>query len=44
MHWSADGLPIGVMFAAKLSDEATLFRLAGQLEQANPWLDKRPVL
>lgn len=44
LHWSADGLPIGVMFAAKLGDEATLFRLAGQLEQARPWFDKRPVL
>ncbi|GAB4019719.1 amidase [Spirosoma migulaei] len=44
LHWSADGLPIGVMFAAKLGDEATLFRLAGQLEQAKPWFDKRPTL
>lgn len=44
LHWSANGLPIGVMFAAKLGDEATLFRLAGQLEQENPWFDKRPDL
>jgi amidase len=44
LHWSPDGLPIGVMFAAKLGDEATLFRLAGQLEQARPWFDKRPNL
>jgi amidase len=44
LHWSADGLPIGVMFAAKLGDEATLFRLAGQLEQERPWFEKRPVL
>ncbi|GAB4040521.1 amidase [Spirosoma jeollabukense] len=42
LHWSADGLPIGVMFAAKLGDEATLFRMAGQLERAKPWFDKRP--
>lgn len=40
LHWSADGLPIGVMFAARLGDEATLFRLAGQLEQVRPWFDK----
>jgi len=40
LHWSADGLPIGVMFAAKLGNEATLFRLAGQLEQTRPWFDK----
>ena len=44
LHWSANGLPVGVMFAAKLGDEATLFRLAGQLEQEKPWFDKRPVL
>ena len=44
LHWSAAGLPIGVMFAAKLGDEATLFRLAGQLEQVQPWFDKRPAL
>ncbi|MFD2937139.1 amidase [Spirosoma flavum] len=44
LHWSADGLPIGVMFAAKIGDEATLFRLAGQLEQAQPWFNKRAVL
>jgi amidase len=42
LHWSPDGLPIGVMFAAKLGDEATLFRLAGQLEQTRPWFMKRP--
>ncbi|MVM31487.1 amidase [Spirosoma sp. HMF4905] len=44
LHWSPDGLPIGVMFAAKLGEEATLFRLAGQLEQERPWFDKRPAL
>ncbi|GAB3540497.1 amidase [Spirosoma fluminis] len=44
LHWSAEGLPIGVMFAAKLGDEATLFRLAGQLEQVEPWFNKRPIL
>ena len=42
LHWSADGLPIGSMFTAKVGDEATLFRLAGQLEQARPWFGKRP--
>jgi Asp-tRNA(Asn)/Glu-tRNA(Gln) amidotransferase A subunit family amidase len=30
------------MFTAKMGDEATLFRLAGQLEQAQPWKYKRP--
>ncbi|UFH53842.1 amidase [Spirosoma sp. KNUC1025] len=44
LHWSPDGLPIGVMFAAKLGDEAILFRLASQLEQERPWFDKRPII
>lgn len=42
LHWSADGLPVGMMFTGAINDEATLFRLAGQLEQAKPWADKRP--
>ncbi len=39
---SADGLPIGMMFTARYADEATLFRLAAQLEEAMPWRDRRP--
>jgi amidase len=39
---SATGLPIGMMFTAKYADEATLFRLAGQLETEAPWKDRRP--
>ncbi|MDA0835573.1 MAG: amidase [Planctomycetota bacterium] len=42
LHWNADGLPIGMHFAARYGDEATLFRLAGQLEQALPWFDRAP--
>ena len=34
---SSDGLPIGMMFAARYGDEATLIRLGAQLEQAAPW-------
>jgi amidase len=42
LAWSKDGLPIGMMFSARFGDEATLFRLAGQLEQARPWRGKKP--
>jgi amidase len=44
LSWSRDGLPIGVQFAADFGDEATLFRLAAQLEKARPWDDRRPAL
>jgi Asp-tRNA(Asn)/Glu-tRNA(Gln) amidotransferase A subunit family amidase len=40
LAWSSGGLPIGIQFAAKMGDEATLFRLAGQLETARPWFDR----
>jgi amidase len=36
------GLPIGMMFAGRYGDEATLFRLAAQLEQAAPWNVRKP--
>jgi amidase len=39
---SESGLPIGMMFSAKFADEATLYRLAGQLEKECPWKDRRP--
>ena len=42
LHWTSAGLPIGVQFVARMGDEATLFRLAGQLEQARPWFDRAP--
>ena len=41
---SAGGLPIGMMFTARYGDEATLFRLAAQLEEARPWRDRKPPL
>jgi amidase len=42
MHWTPDGLPIGVQLVARLGDEATLFRVASQLERAQPWRNRRP--
>ena len=43
LHWSAAGLPIGTQFIGRYGDEATLLRLAGQLEAAHPWRDRWPV-
>jgi amidase len=42
LHWTSDGLPCGMHFMARFGDEATLFRLAAQLEKEKPWTNKRP--
>jgi amidase len=42
LHWSAEGLPVGVMFTADMGREDLLFQLAAQLEQAQPWMEKVP--
>jgi amidase len=42
LYWNASNLPIGVHFVGRYGDEATLFRLAAQLEEARPWKDKHP--
>jgi len=42
LHWTADGLPVGVQFAARIGAEKLLFQLAYQLEQAQPWAHRKP--
>ena len=44
LHWTDDGFPCGVHFMGRFGDEATLFRLAAQLEGARPWFDRRPTM
>ncbi|MBT4642130.1 MAG: amidase [Deltaproteobacteria bacterium] len=44
LYWTANDLPVGLQFTAKFGHEALLFRLAAQLEQAQPWRDRRPPL
>jgi amidase len=44
LYWNAAELPVGVQFAGRFGDEATLFRLAAQLEQARPWAGRMPLV
>jgi amidase len=44
MHWTAEGLPIGVMLASRMGEEGTLISLSAQLEEARPWKDRHPPL
>jgi amidase len=40
--WSQNNLPLGMMFTAAFGNDGLLLNLAGQLEKAQPWWDKRP--
>jgi amidase len=42
LHWSADGLPMGVQAVGRYGDEATLLALAAVLEAETKWTDRHP--
>jgi amidase len=44
LYWNSAGLPIGVMLAGKIADEATLISLSAQVEAARPWRDQHPAI
>ena len=44
LYWTSQNLPLGVQFVAPLDGEGLLLRLAAQLEQAQPWFERRPAL
>jgi amidase/6-aminohexanoate-cyclic-dimer hydrolase len=44
LHWTGEGLPVGIHFGADFGREDILFQLAGELERAAPWVHRRPPL
>ncbi len=42
LHWTQEGLPVGIMFSGDLGADDVLIALAGQLERARPWRDRHP--
>jgi amidase len=44
LHEGGTGLPIGMQLVGRFGDEATLVRVAAQLEQALPWSGRVPPL
>ena len=41
-YWTENNLPLGVQFASRYAEENKLINLASQLEEAAPWIQKKP--
>ena len=44
LHHTEEGLPVGMQFVGRFGDEATLLRLAAQIERAHPWIERKPAI
>lgn len=44
LYWTENGLPLGSHFAARFGEEHTLLALAAQLERAQPWANRKPLV
>lgn len=42
LHWTPEGLPVGVQLVAAVGREDLLIRVASQIEQAQPWVSRLP--
>jgi amidase/6-aminohexanoate-cyclic-dimer hydrolase len=42
LHWTPDGLPVGIHLAAAFGKDELLMALCARLEEAAPWFDRRP--
>ena len=44
LHWTPEGLPVGIQLVGAIGREDLLIRVASQLEEAQPWINRRPLV